>query len=127
MKRKHAAREIAQSPIDRNALTMRERIGSLRDCIDNLRQQAEAVTQDLDVVSLFSAQDLAFETNMIDFYEEVRRFEIFLIKNALRRTSGSQKKAARLLQLNETTLNSKLKNLKINHREYSVRIEEPGN
>lgn len=45
----------------------------------------------------------------IDFYEEVRRFEIALIERALWRSSGSQTEAARLLQLKLTTLNSKLK------------------
>jgi DNA-binding NtrC family response regulator len=59
----------------------------------------------------------------VDFYTEVRRFESFLIRNALRQTRGSQVKAARLLQMHETTLNSKLKTLKIDHRDYSIFIE----
>jgi DNA-binding protein Fis len=44
-----------------------------------------------------------------NFYEEVRRFEIDLIKCALKFTGGRQVKAARLLGLNPSTLNSKLK------------------
>jgi DNA-binding NtrC family response regulator len=45
----------------------------------------------------------------ISFYDEVRRFEIRLITQALRRAQGKQKTAARLLGLNATTLNSKMK------------------
>ena len=41
--------------------------------------------------------------------EEVRRFEIDLIKNALLRTGGNQTRAAALLGVKVTTLNSKIK------------------
>ena len=41
--------------------------------------------------------------------EEVRRFEVELITSALFRTHGNQKKAAKLLGVNNTTLNSKMK------------------
>ncbi len=44
----------------------------------------------------------------INFYDEVRRFEINLIKQALLYTNGRQKAAARLLKLNATTLHSKM-------------------
>lgn len=44
-----------------------------------------------------------------NFYDEVRRFEIDLIQCALKYTGGRQVKAARLLGLNPSTLNSKLK------------------
>jgi DNA-binding NtrC family response regulator len=45
----------------------------------------------------------------IDFYKEVERFEIELIRLALERTHGCQAKAARLLRIKPTTLNSKIK------------------
>ena len=45
----------------------------------------------------------------IDFYDEVTRFETDLIRQALRETGGSQIRAAKLLGLNGTTLNSKIK------------------
>ena len=50
----------------------------------------------------------------IDFYDEVRRFEIDLIKRALECTRGHQVRAARLLNLKVTTLNSKIKHYNIN-------------
>src|ERR1041384_4236722 len=52
----------------------------------------------------------------INFYEEVRRFEIDLIRRALEQTGGHQSRAARLLSMNATTLNSKIKTYNINLR-----------
>src|SRR5215213_1880439 len=45
----------------------------------------------------------------VNFYDEVRKFEIDLIRRALEQTGGHQSRAARLLGLNATTLNSKIK------------------
>ncbi len=52
----------------------------------------------------------------INFYDEVRRFEIDLIRRALDQTGGHQSRAARLLGMNPTTLNSKIKTYNINMR-----------
>ena len=51
----------------------------------------------------------------IAFYDEVSRFEIDLIKKALEFTEGHQSRASKLLGLNNTTLNSKIKayNIKV--------------
>jgi len=48
-----------------------------------------------------------------NFYDEVRRFETDLIRRALDQTGGHQSRAARLLGLNATTLNSKIKSYNI--------------
>ncbi len=48
-------------------------------------------------------------TNGISFYDEVNRFQIDLIRRALDITGGHQSRAARLLGLNTTTLNSKIR------------------
>ena len=45
----------------------------------------------------------------IDFYREIELYEIELIKRALHRVRGSQRRAAELLGLNPTTLNAKIK------------------
>jgi DNA-binding NtrC family response regulator len=45
----------------------------------------------------------------ISFYDEVNRFQIDLIQRALEITGGHQSKAAKLLGMNTTTLNSKIK------------------
>lgn len=60
-----------------------------------------------------AAIDLARGAN---FYDEVKKFEIDLIRRALEQTGGHQSRAARLLGLNATTLNSKIKGYNIQYR-----------
>ncbi len=49
----------------------------------------------------------------VNFYDEVKKFEIDMIRRALDQTGGHQSRAARLLGLNATTLNSKVKTYNI--------------
>lgn len=49
----------------------------------------------------------------VNFYDAVKKFEIDLIQRALDQTGGHQSRAARLLGLNATTLNSKIKGYNI--------------
>lgn len=64
-------------------------------------QQTEGASGDIDIA------------RGVNFYEEVKRFEIDLICRALDQTGGHQSRAARLLGLNATTLNSKIKSNRI--------------
>jgi DNA-binding NtrC family response regulator len=50
----------------------------------------------------------------VTLYDEVKKFEIDLIQRALDQTTGHQSRAARLLGLNATTLNSKIKSYNLN-------------
>jgi DNA-binding NtrC family response regulator len=68
---------------------------------------------------LLEAQSLTEVTTLdvrggIDFYEEVKRFEVDLIQRALSFTGGNQVRAAGLLKMKVTTLNSKIKHYNIN-------------
>src|ERR1700752_421063 len=45
----------------------------------------------------------------ISFYDEVNRFQVELIRRAMEITGGHQSRAAKLLGMNTTTLNSKIK------------------
>ena len=65
-----------------------------------------------EVQSIGEVRTLSLEGGL-DFYDEVSRFEIDLIKRALLQTAGHQGRAARLLNLKVTTLNSKIKHYKI--------------
>ena len=58
--------------------------------------------------SLLTHRKPDFSTG-VDFYEEVTRFEVGLIKQSLRLSSGSQVRAAKMLNLRPTTLNNKIK------------------
>lgn len=64
----------------------------------------------------------------LDFYREVSRFEIDLIKRALIQTGGHQRRAARLLNLKVTTLNSKIKhyNISVVSGDYGYSLVETG-
>jgi transcriptional regulator with GAF, ATPase, and Fis domain len=66
-----------------------------------------------EVQSIAETNTLTFGGGL-DFYDEVSRFEIDLITRALLRTGGHQVRAAKLLNLKVTTLNSKIKHYKIN-------------
>ena len=52
-------------------------------------------------------------TAAADFDDEVRRFEIKLIRQALRQTGGNQRRAAQLLKIKASRLNYKIKTYKI--------------
>jgi transcriptional regulator with GAF, ATPase, and Fis domain len=66
----------------------------------------------LEVQSLGEVRALDLKRG-IDFYDEVSRLEIDLIQRALACTGGNQVRAARLLNLKVTTLNSKIKHYNI--------------
>lgn len=50
----------------------------------------------------------------INLRDEVRRFEANLIKSALAYTGGRQRRAARLLGINVSTMNERIKRYKLN-------------
>lgn len=78
-----------------------------------LREISDAVSRALEAADSFQPPDLK---QGISFYDEVRRFEIDLIRRALKLSAGSQTRAARLLRLNASTLNSKIKYYNIEWR-----------
>lgn len=71
-----------------------------------LRTVAASLSQAVEELEDFKLPPLS---EQFDFYDEVRQFEILLIRKALRTTRGCQVAAARLLKLKPTTLNSKIK------------------
>ena len=63
----------------------------------------------LQEVESFKGQGYLENRPSVNFADEVRRFETDLIRWALMRTGGHQRRAARLLNLKVTTLNAKIK------------------
>jgi transcriptional regulator with GAF, ATPase, and Fis domain len=53
------------------------------------------------------------ESTELNLDDEVKRFELSLIKEALTKTGGNQARAARLLGVKHTTLNAKIKRYQI--------------
>jgi DNA-binding protein Fis len=91
----------------------RNPVQRLVDLAANLLQEAEILARDkifADQAAKLRSLDLA---GGIDFYDEVTHFETSLIKMALEQTGGNQAKAAELLRIKPTTLNSKIKLYKI--------------
>jgi len=95
--------EISSRREMRSGTTLRRRIASISSLVAALNTAVD----DLESFELPALND------DFDFYDEVRRFEIALIRRALRMTRGSQIQAARLLRLNATTLSTKIKNYHI--------------
>lgn len=67
---------------------------------------------------LVPIETLFEDTNQLNFFEEVTRFEVGLIKAALARTKGNQVHAARLLSLSLSTLNTKIKKYRIGYHSF---------
>lgn len=80
------------SNVDARLNTLRETVLQLLDEVESL-----AISRPVDI------------KGGARFSDEVRQFEVSLIRTALGRTSGSQTRAARLLGLKPTTLNAKIK------------------
>ena len=87
-----AARTSRETSVDARLNTLRETVLQLLDEVESL-----AISKPVDI------------KNGARFSDEVRQFEVSLIRTALGRTSGSQTRAAKLLGLKPTTLNAKIK------------------
>ena len=82
-----------------NDTTVDVRLNTLRETVLQLLEEVEslAISKPVDI------------KRGARFSDEVRQFEVSLIRTALGRTSGSQTRAAKLLGLKPTTLNAKIK------------------
>jgi len=91
----------------------RDRIQRVVELADALLAEAEALARDRDFTEEATRLKPLDILGGIDFYDEVQRFETHLIKMALAETGGNQSRAAKLLGIKATTLNSKIKLFKI--------------
>ena len=87
----------------------RDRVQRVVDLAAALRTEAETLARDKAFTEEATRLRPLDIVTGIDFYAEVERFETHLIKMALAETGGNQAKAARLLGIKATTLNSKIK------------------
>lgn len=99
---------IAENPV-------RDRIQRLADLASSLLSETEALVRDKAFTEASAQIRTLSVAEGIDFYKEVERFEIELIKLALEQAGRNQAKAARLLGIRPTTLNSKIKMLEIEY------------
>jgi DNA-binding protein Fis len=87
----------------------RNRIHRLLEIADNLLRETETLARDKAFTDESNRLRTLSLSEGIDFYREVERFETGLIKLALDYTGGHQARAAHLLRIKPTTLNSKIK------------------
>jgi len=90
-----------------------DRIQRVVDLADALLSEAETLARDKAFTEEATRLKPLDILSGINFYDEVQRFETHLIQMALAQTGGNQAKAARLLGIKATTLNSKIKLFKI--------------
>jgi DNA-binding protein Fis len=88
----------------------RDRIQRVVDLADALLSEAETLARDKAFTEEATRLKPLDILGGISFYDEVVRFETNLIQMALRETGGNRTKAARLLGIKATTLNSKIRN-----------------
>ena len=94
--------KIAEQPV-------RSRVGLVMDLTNALLREVETLAHDHSFSDDSRRLQNLLLSDGIDLFQEIKRFEINLIKLALDQTRGHQARAARLLNINPTTLNSKIK------------------
>lgn len=95
------SQEMPVDSVGGHQVVLENRLSSLRDVALTLLREVEA----LRVVEPVK--------HRVRLHDEVQRFEIALINSALNRSHGNQTKAAQILGIKLTTLNSKIKRYKI--------------
>ena len=86
--------------------------------VDQLVMLAQALAREIETLKAELSNDqnnkqIDFNEG-IDFYDEIERYEIELIRSALNQCGGNQTQAAKLLHLKSTTLNAKMKHYGLN-------------
>jgi transcriptional regulator with GAF, ATPase, and Fis domain len=101
---------MSYKELDLTVSTRPEAEANMKLHIEALRELAKAFVKE---VENLGTEQPGLSGTDLSFYDEVRRFEINLICRALIRTGGQQKRAARLLGVKATTLNSMIKRYRI--------------
>ena len=86
-----------------------QRLNRMREIASELIEEASALQHEAEMAETSTTIALLGLNGGIDFFDEVQRFEIRLIKRALELANGNQARAAKLLGLGTTTLNYKIK------------------
>jgi len=86
-----------------------QRLKKIREMASELMEEASALEHETELAEARATVESLGPNHGIDFFEEVRRFEIKLIKRAMELAEGNQARAAKILGLGTTTLNYKIK------------------
>jgi DNA-binding NtrC family response regulator len=86
-----------------------ERLEKIKGMASALLQEAESLDHENALAEASATVNNLNVRSGVNFFDEVRRFEMRLIGRALELTGGNQARAARMLGLGTTTLNYKIK------------------
>jgi|SRR5688572_4447591 DNA-binding NtrC family response regulator len=86
-----------------------DRLKKMRDLAAALLAESEALEHEGELAEASATITTLSANSGIDFFEEVRQFEVRLINRAMELAGGNQARAAQLLGLGTTTLNYKVK------------------
>ena len=86
-----------------------DRLNKIREMASALIEEAELLEHENGLAETSATVENLNLKSHVDFFEEVKRFEVRLISRALEVTGGNQARAAKLLGLGTTTLNYKIK------------------
>lgn len=86
--------------------------------LNNLNSLREAALALLREVDSLRRNQRNTSNEKLGLHEEVQRYEVELIRQALQRTRGNQRRAAKLLGVKVTTLNCKIKRFGISLSDY---------
>ena len=103
--------KYADDPNTQSVSELEHRVQQLTLLAHALASEIESLQAEL---SDSNHDPIRFDNGGIDFYNEVERYEIELIKSALNHCGGNQTQAARLLRMKSTTLNAKMKHYGLN-------------
>jgi DNA-binding NtrC family response regulator len=90
-----------------------ERLNKIRDLASALMDEAKSLEHENGLAEASATIENLSLKSRLDFFDEVRQFEVRLITRALEVSGGNQARAARLLGLGTTTLNYKIKSYEI--------------
>lgn len=109
--------EAPLSPAPLHDRALNNRLNTLREVALTLLREVESLR--------VSQQPNSKQS--VKLYDEVQRFETELIRSALVRTGGNQTRAAQLLGVKLTTLNTKVKRYKISSVGRGANIDDVSN
>jgi DNA-binding NtrC family response regulator len=90
-----------------------ERLEKIKEMAAALLNEAESLDHENALAETSESINSLTHQTAVDFFDEVRQFEMRLISRALELTGGNQARAARLLGLGTTTLNYKIKSYQL--------------
>lgn len=98
-------------------------IEGLNERLNLLRRLAQSITLEIGEIEKKQEAVVAASPQIdtkISLEEQVRRFEVYLIRFALLKTGGKQNAAAELLKIKRSTLNAKIKRYQISAESYRL-------